>query len=100
MLELYVFLFVIPGKVRKIAKPRGESTLKWTFLSWLSWLAIELLAVLLVVLFLLTTRALFSWPDQGLATILLIIAYFIGLAGGMTAADKVRGRLEQRPTRM
>jgi hypothetical protein len=41
MLELYVFFFVIPGKIHKVAKARGESTIKWILLSWLSWLTIE-----------------------------------------------------------
>lgn len=99
MLELCFFFFVIPGKVRRLAKPRGESALKWTILSWFFWLVIEILAVLLVVLFLQTTRALLSWPDRGLATIIIGVAYLAGLAGGMTAADRVRGRLERRPIR-
>ena len=99
MLELFFFFFVIPGKIRKVAKARGESTIKWTLLSWLSWLTIETLAVVVVVLLLVATRGLFSWPDKGLATIAIVIAYVIGLAGGMTAADRVRRHLEQRPIR-
>ena len=99
MLELYVFFFVIPGKVRKVAQARGESTIKWTLLSWLLWLTIEALAVVVVVLLLVATRALFSWPDEGLATVAIVVAYLLGLAGGMTAADRVRRHLEQRPIR-
>lgn len=82
MLELFFFFFVIPGKVHKAAKARGESTIKWTLLSWLLWLTTESLAVVAVVLLLVATRVLFSWPDEGLATIAIVVAYVIGLAGG------------------
>ncbi len=95
-MELFFFFFVIPGKIHKVAKACGESTIKWTLLSWLSWLTIEALAVV-VVLLLVATRALLSWPDEGLATIVIVVAYVLGLAGGMTAADRVRRHLEQRP---
>ena len=99
MLELYFFFYVIPRNVRKAAKPRGESTFKWTLRSWFWWVAIEVLAVLLVIALLSVTRVLFSWPDSGLATAIGVVAYLIGLAGGMTAADKVRRRLEDLPIR-
>lgn len=100
MLELFFFLFFIPKQVRKAAIPRGESTIKWTLLCWLSWLAIEFLAIVLGLLFLVATRTFLSWPNQDIATAIGVIIYMVGLAGGMTAADRVRWRLEQLPIRV
>lgn len=100
MLELFFFLFVIPKKVRDAATPRAESTIKWTLLCWLSWLAVEFVAIVFGLLLLVATRFLMSWPAEGMATVIGVIIYMVGLAGGMATADRVRRRLEQLPIRI
>lgn len=97
MMEFVFFFFVIPGKVRRVAQSRGESTVKWVMLSWAAWLGVEFFVVVFVVVALNAARYLFSWPDQGLATVVAFAGYVAGLVGGMMAADRVRDLLARRP---
>ena len=97
MVEAYFFFVWIPLKIRKVAKPRGASTIGWTLLSWLAWLAVEMGIVLVVIGGLMASRALLDWPKGNLVAIIGAAGYLAGLAGGMTAADRVRARLAMRP---
>ncbi len=57
MLELFFVIFIIPRRVKALAKVRGESSLKWSLLAIVAWFGAEIVVVIVITIILVTVSA-------------------------------------------
>lgn len=83
--------------MRFLAGERDLSPLKWTLAAVGAWLGVECLVIFAWVVGSTISSSLWGWPEDPEKSPLIYLVYFIGLAGGMAAADLVRRRLTAKP---
>lgn len=97
MLELIFLVFVIPSRIRRAARPRGKSVLRWSLLAVGSWIGTELVVGTLVLLGVTVCNLAFGVPSQEIGQVIVLVGYLAGVALGMFAAGHVQSRLEGLP---
>ncbi len=60
MLEILCFGFILPPKIRRLAQPRGESTLRWWRRCVWYWFRLQLVGFLIVLVPVVVAEALWS----------------------------------------
>ena len=97
MIELLFLIFFLPKRMRILARERDLSPLKWTLAAVGAWLGVECVIILAWVVVSTISSAVWGWPEDPEKSSLKYLAYFLGLVGGMVAADLVRRRLTSKP---
>lgn len=97
MLEL-VFLFIIlPRKIRKLAKERNRSSLKWILAAIGAWLSAELAVGIFIVVLLAVSSAAWGVPQNPESVSGL--AYVPALIAALIASEIVVRKLRRLPKR-
>ena len=97
MIELLFLIFFLPKRMSILARERDLSPLKWTLVAVGAWLGVECLIIFAGVVMSTAGSLLWGWPEEPEKSPLTLFVYFLGLIGGMIAADLVRRRLAAKP---
>jgi hypothetical protein len=97
VIEILFLIFFLPKRMRILARERDLSPLKWTLAEVGAWLGVECVVLFAWVVVSIISSSLWGWPEDPEKSPFSYLVYFIGLAGGMIAADIVRRRLTAKP---
>ncbi len=96
-IELLFILIIIPYRVWRLAKERGESALKWSLAAIGAWIGAELLIGTLVgIVWVLLARLGFT-PRGNAVNVFYVLFYLLLIASAATSATLVIRQLRKKP---
>jgi hypothetical protein len=95
MLEIIFLLIVIPRRVRRLARERNRSALKWSLATIGVWLGVEVVVTLLIVFLLFLSSFMLGVPEdpEGVSA----VAYLPALIAALLSAEYMIRRLRAKP---
>src|SRR6185503_8979170 len=97
MLELIFLFIILPRKIRKLAKERDRSALKWILAAIGAWIGTELAVGLFIVVLLFVSSAAWGVPEKPESVSGL--AYVPALIAALIASELVVRKLRRLPKR-